>query len=154
MYLQRVFFFILLARSVALHCWTDAVKIYFHFAWLNFGERLKDSEVFGVLYWTFSISIANIANSLKGDLLFFNLTPTSPMNQPPSSSAAMRNGWYFWGELAFPFLASIFISTTSESKRQEREGGQAGCNGWLTICCRSFRPTGNFPFNYYLLWHF
>lgn len=39
------------------------------------------------------------------DLLFF----TSPTYQPPASVAVKRNGWYFRGELLFPFLASIFF---------------------------------------------
>lgn len=41
---------------------------------------------------------------LGSDLLFF----TSPTYQPPASVAVKRNGWYFRGELLFPFLASIF----------------------------------------------
>lgn len=31
-----------------------------------------------------------------------------PTYQPPASVAVKRNGWYFRGELLFPFLASIF----------------------------------------------
>lgn len=45
---------------------------------------------------------------LGSDLLFF----TSPTYQPPASVSLgggyKRNGWYFRGELLFPFLASIF----------------------------------------------
>lgn len=71
--------------------------------------------------WTFPFMLANRKpNSPSGDLLFSFFSSTSPINQPPTSAPAMRNGWYLWGELAFPFLASIFISTTSESKRGER----------------------------------
>lgn len=44
---------------------------------------------------------------LGSDLLFFS----SPTYQPPVSVAVKKNGWYFRGELVFPFLASIFIST-------------------------------------------
>lgn len=48
-----------------------------------------------------------IPNLLGSDLLFF--TSPHPTN-PPASVAVSRNGWYFRGELLFPFLASIFIS--------------------------------------------
>lgn len=41
---------------------------------------------------------------LGSDLLFF----TSPTFQSPASVAVKRNGWYFRGELLFPFLATIF----------------------------------------------
>lgn len=42
---------------------------------------------------------------LGSDLLFF----TSPTYQPPASVAVKRNGWYFRGELLFPFLAPVFF---------------------------------------------
>lgn len=63
---------------------------------------------------------------LGSDLLFF----TSPTYQPPASVAVKRNGWYFRGELLFPFLASIFYFNVwvSASSDVEQE-------------CSKFRPS-------------
>lgn len=57
--------------------------------------------IFSQCVWYPAISKPDLLGS---DLLFF----TSPTYQPPASVAVKRNGWYFRGELLFPFLASIF----------------------------------------------
>lgn len=52
--------------------------------------------------WDLAITKPDLLGS---DLLFF----TSPTYQPPASVAVKRNGWYFRGELLFPFLAPVFF---------------------------------------------
>lgn len=73
-------------------------------------NRAKRSAVFSqFVYFILCVCGGGAAirkpDLLGSDLLFF----TSPTYQPPASVAVKRNGWYFRGELLFPFLASIFL---------------------------------------------
>lgn len=74
----------------------------------NFAQACESSWNLGRV---FSMCACYVFPDLLGsDLLFF----TSPTYQPPVSVAVKRNGWYFRGELVFPFIASIFYFNVSE----------------------------------------
>lgn len=106
---------LLLRKIWCLHhggVWLHHVNAFFCGNIPNFAQACESSwnvdRVFSVFacYVFFFFS----PDPLGSDLLFF----TSPTYQPPVSVAVKRNGWYFRGELVFPFLASIFYFNVSK----------------------------------------
>lgn len=82
-------------------------------SWLRSGVWIEQKARWCVLlFWLVPFPLVwepaiRKAHVLGSDLLFLFVL-TSPTYQPPAPVAVKRNGWYFRGELLFPFLASFF----------------------------------------------